>query len=716
MPRTILVVPTGRGVGLTSISLGLVRALDRQGVRVGFIKPVAQPTTDDPGDHAAQRDHSTALVRSTTTLEPPEPVPAERVKEELSTAGDFDIVLEEVVAAWQPVQAGAEVVVAEGLSPLPAHMHYTTLLNQALARTLDADVLVVSSWLGDDGSPESIERAIDQLVESIAIAAGGYTSGERARVAGCVVNRVPCDPPDGDGLDLPRRLAEAIERRGLRLVAIVPEQPELTWPRMADVVGALGARVLRSGDLSRRIKDIAVFAQSVPGGLHVLTDGRLLIVPGDRHEVVMAACLASLNGTRLAGLLLTVGIEPDPEVWALTGAATASGLPIVMVDEPTYETVTRVLELDLDIPADDHERAELVMQTVADAFGDDDDDDWLEGLAVETERRRLSPAAFRYRLVEKAREAAATIVLPEGTEPRTVEAAITCAARGIVSSVLLGPVDDVMATVKSLGLELPEGVGVLDPAEVADKYVDPLVELRRHKGMTEDMAREQLGGAITVGTMMVHTGEVDGLVAGAAHTTADTIRPALQILRTKEGVRLVSSVFFMCLPDEVVVYGDCAINPQPDAEELADIAIQSAASAKAFGIEPRVAMISFSTGTSGGSGTEVEKVAEATRIVKERVPDLAVDGPLQYDAAAIASVGRSKRPGSEVAGQANVFIFPDLDTGNTTYKAVQRSAAVVSIGPMLQGLRKPVNDLSRGALVEDIVYTLALTAIQARQG
>ncbi|MGH9119989.1 MAG: phosphate acetyltransferase [Acidimicrobiales bacterium] len=700
MPGTLLAVPTGPGVGLTTVSLGLVRALDRQGVRVGFIKPVAQPNI------AGHDDHSTALIRSTTTLLPPEPISPERVHQELSTAGDFDIVLEEVVAAWQPVEAAADVVVAEGLSPGPTHL-YSISLNQALARTLDAEVLVVGSWPADlDVTPTAVDRATQHVAESLAITASRYASGERARVTGCVVNRVPA-------LDAAEamNLTGAIERRGLRPVAVVTNQPELTWPRMADLLDALGARVLQEGDLARRIKDIAVFAQSVPGGLDVLTDGRLVIVPGDRHEVVMAACLASLNGIRLAGLLLTAGVEPDPRVWALTEAATASGLPIAMVQEHTYEAVTRVRDLDLGLPVDDQDRAELVMRSVADAF----DTDWLEGLARSTKTRRLSPAAFRHRLVEKARQADARIVLPEGTEPRTVEAAVICAERGIVRSVLLGPVDDVMATVKTLGVGLPDGVSVLDPSNVAEDYVAELVELRRHKGMTDDIAREQLADEITLGTMMVHRGEVDGLVAGAAHTTADTIRPALQILRTRQGVRLVSSVFFMCLPDEVVVYGDCAINPQPDAEELADIAIQSAASALAFGIEPRVAMISFSTGTSGGRGAEVEKVAAATRLVKERVPDLAVDGPLQYDAAAIASVGRSKRPGSAVAGHANVFIFPDLDTGNTTYKAVQRSADVVSIGPMLQGLRKPVNDLSRGALVEDIVYTLALTAIQARQ-
>jgi len=254
---------------------------------------------------------------------------------------------------------------------------------------------------------------------------------------------------------------------------------------------------------------------------------------------------------------------------------------------------------------------------------------------------------------------------------------------------------------------------VLDPQAVAERYVAPLAELRQHKGWTEDVAREHLADPVTVGTMMLRLGEVDGLVSGAVHTTASTVRPALQIIGPKPGARLVSSVMFMCLPDEVVVYGDCAINPQPDAEDLADIAIQSAASARIFGIEPRVAMISFSTGTSG-RGLDVDKVAEATRIAREREPDLAVDGPLQYDTAAIASVGQAKRPGSPVAGRASVFVFPDLDTGNTTYKAVQRSALVVSIGPMLQGLAKPVNDLSRGALVEDIIYTIALTAIQAR--
>ncbi|MBF2947328.1 phosphate acetyltransferase, partial [Pseudomonas aeruginosa] len=293
-----------------------------------------------------------------------------------------------------------------------------------------------------------------------------------------------------------------------------------------------------------------------------------------------------------------------------------------------------------------------------------------------------------------------------------VQAAAICQARGIARCVLLAKPDEVQAVAQAQGIVLPEGLEIIDPDLVRQRYVEPMVELRKGKGLNAPMAEQQLEDSVVLATMMLALDEVDGLVSGAIHTTASTIRPALQLIKTAPGYNLVSSVFFMLLPDQVLVYGDCAVNPDPSASDLAEIAVQSAASAQAFGIPARVAMISYSTGDSG-SGVDVDKVREATRLAREQRPDLLIDGPLQYDAAAIASVGRQKAPNSPVAGQATVFIFPDLNTGNTTYKAVQRSADCVSVGPMLQGLRKPVNDLSRGALVEDIVYTIALTAIQA---
>lgn len=687
MTRTLLVAPTGHGVGLTATCLGLVHALERQGVSVGFYKPLAQPRA-----RGADEDRSTALVRLTSGLHPPEPISANRVEQALSR-NELDALLEDVVAAAEPLVAEHDVVVVEGLVP-GSGLVYAGRTNVALAKALDADVLLVGAPAGPDD--------LEHLAETMEITARTYQGGERRRIVGAVVNRV-ADPT-------PERIAEIralLGRRDLALVGAVPYQPELGWPRVSDAVRGLDVRALNTGEQDRRVKEVIVGAQAVPGILPLLREGLLLIVPGDRDEIILSACLAAMNGTRFAGLLLTLGVEPDPRVWELCRPAAATGLPVLLTERNSYETATTVHDMDPEVPIDDGERAALVMATVADAL----DPGWLATLPTPDHVPRLSPPAFRRRLVTRAREADRRIVLPEGTEPRTVRAAVTAHEMGIARCVLLGAPDEVAAQAEAQGLTLPDELEVVDPAAVREGYVDALVEARRHKGMTADIARNQLDDPITLGTMMLRLDEVDGMVAGAVHTTAATLRPALQLLGPAPGVQLVSSVFFMCLPDEVVIYGDCAVNPDPDAHQLADIAVQSAASARRFGIEPRVAMISFSTGTSG-SGADVAKVTEATRLVREREPDLLVDGPLQYDAAAIASVAHSKAPGSPVAGRANVFVFPDLNTGNTTYKAVQRSADVISIGPMLQGLAKPVNDLSRGALVEDIVYTIAITAIQ----
>ena len=327
---------------------------------------------------------------------------------------------------------------------------------------------------------------------------------------------------------------------------------------------------------------------------------------------------------------------------------------------------------------------------------------------------QMSPAKFRYNMMESARQANKRIVLPEGAEPRTVQAAAICQEKGLARCVLLASRADVEAVAAEKGITLPDSLEIIEPSSIIEQYVEPMVEMRKSKGLTAEQAREQLQDTVVLGTMMMAQNDVDGLVSGAVNTTANTIRPALQLIKTAPGASLVSSVFFMLLPGQVLVYGDCAVNPEPTAEELAEIAIQSADSAAAFGIEPRVALISYSTGTSG-SGPAVEKVAQAVAIAQQKRPDLAIDGPLQYDAASVESVAKSKAPNSKVAGKATVFIFPDLNTGNCTYKAVQRNANVLSVGPMLQGLNKPVNDLSRGALIEDIVYTIALTAIQAVQ-
>ena len=424
MTRTLLVVPSAADAGLARTCLGLVRALDRRGVNVAFVKPVAQPR------HDGSPDRSAALVAAISALRPPEPLSIAEVEQQLGEGG-VDAVLEKTVAAWQPVYERSDVVIVEGVSPGPAWL-YASELNQALARALDADVIVVGRWPAEAGrpGPDLTEGLVGELAETLAITASGYKSGERARVVGCVIRSLPAAVPPAAA-----QLGEALSRHGLRLLAAVPHRPELAWLRVRDLVRELDPKVLYEGDLSRRIKDVAVFAQGVPGGLRVLTEGRLVVVPGDRHEVVMAACLAALNGTRLAALLLSAGITPDPRVWELTQAAAATGLPILVAGDNSYETATRVRAVDPGLPADDLERIDAVVNTIADAL----DAPWLESLPGPARSRRLSPAAFRYQVVERARAAAATIVLPEGTEPRTLQAAVACAERGIARSVLLAP-------------------------------------------------------------------------------------------------------------------------------------------------------------------------------------------------------------------------------------------------------------------------------------
>ncbi|MCB9778619.1 MAG: phosphate acetyltransferase [Alphaproteobacteria bacterium] len=718
MPRTLLVAPAGPRVGLTTVCLGLLRALERQGLRAAFCKPIGQPgRDDDPVDASGQpMEHTTALVAAATGLLPPTPVSADDA-EQLLSADQLDTLMEQVVQRHDRAgrMAEADVVVVEGLWAAEQAM-YAQAVNEALARTVDADVLLVASARGTDG----VLRAPDDVAEEAAIAARAYGGA-----AGVVLNMLEGEEPEGAHVaPLPAALSgagarvdeerlapwrQALAMRGLSLLGAIPVRAALMAPRVSDLARALDAEVLFPGELDRRrVREVAVCARTVPGVLDAYRPGALIITPPDRHDVLMSASLASLAGTRLAGILLTHHEAPDPRVLALCKRAFDQGLPLLHRRGSSFDVARSVGALDMRVPVDDLGRVEAAMNHVASHI----DARWLSELVEAPRAVRLSPAAFRHQLIERARARSARIVLPEGEEPRTITAAALCQARGIARCVLLGDPARIRAVASDRGVSLPPDLEIIAPADVADAYVAPMVALRRHKGLTESAARDQLRDTVVLGTMMLQRGEVDGLVSGAVHTTANTIRPALQLIRTQPGQHLVSSCFFMLLPDNVLVFADCAVNPDPTAEELAEIAVATAETAAAFGVLPRVAMISYATGQSA-EGVEVAKVARATELARALRPDLCLDGPMQYDAAVVPAVAAKKAPGSPVAGQATVFVFPDLNTGNTTYKAVQRSAGVVSIGPVLQGLARPVNDLSRGSLVEDIVFTIALTGIQA---
>lgn len=699
MPHTLYLVPSGGGVGLTSLALGLVRALDNRGIRVAFFKPIGQPVGHDAGP-----ERSTYFIRRLSPLTPVTPISLEEAGR-MILAHRTDELLDRVMRDFHASAGNADVVVVEGLAEMRDSPNASEL-NLLLVQTLSAQVIMAGA-LGRTPLAEFEAR-----LELSANPYGGFGGG---RVIGCLVNRVPA-PTTKDGAvrtalaSEPSR-ATLLSKPELNVIGAVPENPELTAFRTMDIARHLNAETIHAGEIAtRRVKRVSLLARTVPNLLDTLTPGALLITPGDRSDVVLAVAMAAANKIPISGLVLTGGIDLPPGLLDLCRPALETGLPILKVPWATLETATRLGEMSTEVPVDDLERAQRAMEFVAQHI----DADWLARHAQIPVEARMSPAAFCFRLTELARAANKRIVLPEGTEPRTVKAAAICAERGIARCVLLGDPDEIRRVAAGQEIDLPKGVEIIDPVPVRGNYLDQLVEMRKHKGLGPRAAAEFLEDNVWLGTMMLALGEVDGLVSGAAHSTANTIRPALQIIKTKPGAKVVSSIFFMCLPEQVLVYGDCAVIPDPDAETLADIAIQSADSAATFGIIPRVAMISYSTGESG-TGSDVDKVREATRLAHIKRPDLLVDGPLQYDAAAIAEVAAIKAPHSAVAGRATVFVFPDLNTGNTTYKAVQRSAHVISIGPMLQGMRRPVNDLSRGALVEDIVYTIALTAIQADQ-
>jgi len=455
---------------------------------------------------------------------------------------------------------------------------------------------------------------------------------------------------------------------------------------------------------------VVVAGMSMNNVLPRLVDGSVVVVPGDRTEVLLAVLMANASGTfpSIAGIVLNGGFDlPEPIERLLAGLR--SPLPIVRTGLDTYETVVKITHARGRLAADSqrkYDTALALFERHVDAAA------LLARLDV-SRHDVVTPLMFEYDLIERARAAKKHIVLPEGEDDRILRAAHTLLARGVARLTILGEPFEVRSRAIELGLDL-SGAEVLSPFDdvLRLRFADEYARLRSHKGITVDQAADTVTDASYFGTMMVHLGLADGMVSGAAHTTAHTIRPAFEIIKTTPGVSVVSSVFLMALADRVLVYGDCAVIPDPTSEQLADIAISSATTAEQFGIQPRVAMLSYSTGDSG-AGADVEKVRTATELVRERAPQLAVAGPIQYDAAADAAVGAAKMPGSDVAGRATVFIFPDLNTGNNTYKAVQRSAGAVAIGPVLQGLRKPINDLSRGATVDDIVDTVAITAIQA---
>ena len=657
---------------------------------LGFFRPVV--------NGPAEADREIALMRSRYALQHDAESSSGGLYEEaraMAGSDRSDELLAQILERYEALQAECDFVVCEGTDYSGVSAAFEFEFNARVAAHLDCPVFFVAN--GRDRDPES-------LVEEVRAAREAFER-ENCTIVATLVNRVA--PEQVDEV----KKCFTGDWNGEEPVYVVPEDDTLGQPTLAEVMAALEGKLLFGDEqrLQGTARGFAVAAMELPNVLPRLTPGAVVITGGDRADVLLG-CLVSVRSgpfPNIAGIILTGGLEP---VARLIGGLRRTAVPVIGVADNTFGTAAKVAGLDGAIRAGDDRK-------IATALGHFEEHvdlpELVERIQV-THSTRVTPLRFEYELIERAKVSRQHIVLPEGKDERILRAAEILLRRRVADLTLLGDPEEIREIASTLGVQLG-GISIVDPltSQWRFEFADTYLELRRHKGVTEDRAREVMMDVSYFGSMMVYRGKAGGMVSGAAHTTAHTIRPALEFIRTRPGVSVVSSVFLMCLRDRVLVYGDCAVNPNPDAPQLADIAISSADTAAMFGIEPRVAMLSYSTGSSG-SGEDVTRVREATEIARSRRPDLLIEGPIQYDAAVDAGVARKKLPDSEMAGRATVLIFPDLNTGNNTYKAVQRSANAVAIGPVLQGLNKPVNDLSRGCTVPDIVNTVAVTAVQAQ--
>ncbi|NHT16243.1 phosphate acetyltransferase [Cellulomonas sp. IC4_254] len=683
MARSIYVTSPEGDTGKSTVALGLVDLLTRTVQRVGVFRPIARSTET--------RDYVLELLLAHDGVDLSYEDCIGTTYE--AVHHDPEAALATIVQRYHAVARDCDVVVVVGTDYTdiagPAELGF----NARIAANLGAPVLLCVK--GQGRSPEEVRQVAE-------VAAAELEAGH-AQVVAIVANR--CDPENLDAI------RSELSTRATAWA--LPEEPFLVAPTVRQLMESVDGTLV-GGDaelLPREATDVLVGAMSIEHLLERLSDGVVVIVPGDRSDILLGLLMAhAADGfPSLSGIILNGGFEPPATVSRLVDGL-HSRLPIIRTELGTFASASAAAGTRGRLSADSQRKVDTALALFEKHT---DAEEALAALEVPAPEV-VTPLMFEYELLDRARSDRKHVVLPEGNDDRILRAASTLLQREVADLTILGDEAAIRTRATELGLDLSAAT-VIDPkaGRLLERFAAEYTELRKHKGMTVERAREIVSSVSYFGTMMVQLGLADGMVSGAAHTTAHTIKPSFEIIKTTPGTSVVSSVFLMCLEDRVLVYGDCAVNPDPTAEQLADIAISSAETAAQFGIEPRIAMLSYSTGSSG-SGADVDKVRTATELVRERRPDLSVEGPIQYDAAVDASVAQTKMPDSAVAGRATVFVFPDLNTGNNTYKAVQRSAGAVAVGPVLQGLRKPVNDLSRGALVQDIVNTVAITAIQAQ--
>ena len=695
MAKSIYITGIEPRTGKALISLVIIEILKRHFKTVNFFRPIANIRPDSEIDSHIELMHHQFKLKTDVS---------DMYAYDMQTAGRYlannngEALFSKILSSYKKLESKSDFVVCEGTDFTRYAQSFSFDFNAEIANNLGCEIIVIARGL---------KRTANEIVESLDMALNVFKQ-KRSKVLGVVINRVS----KKEIPTLKQRLKQL--KTDLKFTFIIPEHDELSKPTVAEIADYIGADVLWGKDqLERKVERYLVAAKPIVSFLKYQSNkpNALVVVPGDREDVIMGCCLTEISEgySQFAGLLLTTGEKPKPVLKQILDGLPHT-FPILATKKHTFDTAVTLEQAHFRTTAHQERKISLAL----DHFSKYINANLLSKTLASSDPHIMTPYMFEYTLAQLALHKKRHIVLPESIDDRILQAADQLLQRELVDITVLGSPTYVAKQLKKLGLSCP-GLKVLNPAKDkrCARYAKKYYELRKHKNVNMAIARDRMHNPTYFGTMMVYMGEADGMVSGATNTTADTVRPALEFIKTKPGCPLVSSVFLMCLEDKVLVYGDCAVIPDPDAQQLANIAIAAADTAKTFGVEPKVAMLSYSSGSSG-SGASVAKVREATAIVKKRKPKLIVDGPIQYDAAVDAATGKKKMPNSPVAGQATVLIFPDLNTGNNTYKAVQRETGAIAIGPVLQGLNKPVNDLSRGCTVKDIINTVLITAVQAQ--
>ena len=695
MTKTVFIASAEPYSGKSVITIGLINMLLGKAQKIGYFKPIINREANDKKDvHIETVLNYFSLPVS---YEDAFAFTRQEVLQRLQTDNSADII-NTIITRYKSFEENYDFTVMEGSDFVGEGTTFEFEYNILIAKNLNAPVIIVVS--GQD-------KTTAQVVNFALNVWRNFESRE-VQVLSIIVNKVSAEQETDVRELLRNQLSNNV------ILSVIPQNKSLLSPTLKEINEQLKGKVLFGEQLlSNQADHFINGAMQLPHFLNYIKENVLIITPGDRGDIIIGALQANLSASypKIAGLVLTADMQPEEPIMKLIeGLQTV--VPIISVQTGTFETSQMVGAIPSRITSDNTKKIELAINL----FNKYVDTQALDEKMVMFKSDSITPQMFQYQLMKRARSMRKHIVLPEGNDDRILKAAARLVLQDIVELTILGDTGEIAAAIKRLGIDMDiSRIHILNPVYDAhyDDYVQTLFELRKSKNVTLEMARDLMTDVSYFGTMMVYKGHADGMVSGAVHTTQHTIRPALQFIKTKPGFSVVSSVFFMCLPDRVSVFGDCAVNPNPTAEQLAEIAISSADSSQRFGIEPRVAMLSYSSGTSG-VGEDVEKVRKATEIVKAKRPDLKIEGPIQYDAAVDAVVGSQKLPHSDVAGKASVLIFPDLNTGNNTYKAVQRETGALAIGPMLQGLNKPINDLSRGCTVDDIFNTVIITALQCQ--